>query len=829
MSYFPQQINQAKEDTQLESDNSSNIITLINGLDENTTLEQLKEINSQCVDLIFDEKLIKSLEYLKKLESFLETAVIETNMITNKKIVIIVLYNIACCFQKLKDLDNSILYLDALIYHFDKNLEKKYNISITLDYFDSLIKSKNIFSEKKDLGDWVLDLRFSAKFHIQMSVILSQAKRHVDSLYHAKLAGLICEDNIIKAYYLYLNIQNDFKNNNIKENGSINELNRIKEQIKLNYKIILELKKMVLNLRNNSYYSNNINTINNINNRSNIKDKKKKKINTVYHNYFTYVNNILKKTSNVSPEKTIKEKQEIKKRNLYDSYDLYRKDQIESYLKDKNILMEIKNIFEKKFTQKDDWLNKLNIENIIYLSALNYDDLDFDSDSKYELLRDSLLEKVIMLTVSYYCISNELKFLSKDKNNKKTNGEYYHYNALYFALIFLPPNCPIVNYYMDTYYKNYKQGLEIIPEGKINNYKIDLIKKEVFMENNNNNNDFIFFTKIKKLNKIIREKEENIINKNIQSENKSNTKKKRIIIHNNEYYNKKKKNNIISNSLNNSLRHSQKKYDLVNISDSNIFNNKKINAYSMSKYSNSQTSLNTSIELDNKNIKLINGNFGLIPNNNFIKRVKKSKIQDTKAPKFNLNLDKINIDNNMKNLEKRINKGNKINNSNKKEANKNERKKIFKFELNNNNKTRRDIIDIKIKLDSTEKKMKSRINSNNKSNKKTKKTSKINIGDKKGVLKTINITKKIINKRDIKDLNNNIHKKRVSYYQINKPVNIDTKKIIRMNKIAKLVKYFNINNSINIDKEYLTERTNIKEIKNFLNRREIIYKSKFNK
>ena len=213
MSYYPQQINQAKEDTQLESDNSSNIITLINGLDENTTLEQLKEINSQCVDLIFEEKLIKSLEYLKKLESFLETAVIETNIITNKKIVIIVLYNIACCFQKLKDLDNSILYLDVLIYHFDKNLEKKYKISITLDYFDSLIKSKNIFSEKKNLGDWVLDLRFSAKFHIQMSVILSQAKRHVDSLYHAKLAGLICEDNIIKAYYLYLNIQNDFKNN----------------------------------------------------------------------------------------------------------------------------------------------------------------------------------------------------------------------------------------------------------------------------------------------------------------------------------------------------------------------------------------------------------------------------------------------------------------------------------------------------------------------------------------------------------------------------------------------------------------------------------------
>ena len=43
MSYFPQEINQAKEDTQLDSENSSNIITLINNLDENSTINQLIE------------------------------------------------------------------------------------------------------------------------------------------------------------------------------------------------------------------------------------------------------------------------------------------------------------------------------------------------------------------------------------------------------------------------------------------------------------------------------------------------------------------------------------------------------------------------------------------------------------------------------------------------------------------------------------------------------------------------------------------------------------------------------------------------------------------
>ena len=137
------------------------------------------------------------------------------------------------------------------------------------------------------------------------------------------------------------------------------------------------------------------------------------------------------------------------------------------------------------------------------------------------------------------------------------------------------------------------------------------------------------------------------------------------------------------------------------------------------------------------------------------------------------------------------------------------------------------IIDIKINLNSAEKRKNRISKSNSKSNNKSKKASKINKGDKKGVLKTINVSKKIINKRDPKDLNN-IHKKRVSYNKTNKPVNIDTKKIIKINKIANLVKYFSINNTINIDREYLTERTNIKEIKKFIKGREIIYKSKFN-
>ena len=47
----------------------------------------------------------------------------------------------------------------------------------------------------------------------------------------------------------------------------------------------------------------------------------------------------------------------------------------------------------------------------MYLSALNYDDLDLESDPKYELLRDSILEKVIMLSVAYYCLGNDFTII----------------------------------------------------------------------------------------------------------------------------------------------------------------------------------------------------------------------------------------------------------------------------------------------------------------------------------------------------------------------------------------------------------------------------------
>ena len=245
-----------------KNNNISEELNIINDLYDKFDLEKIREINIKSVDLIFDDKPKKSLELLKKLESFFENKIIDIKEDFNKKILIIILHNIACCYQKIKDYDKCINYLDAVIFHFDNIIEKKHNIKINEQYFNNLIKTPNYKYDKQLLGDLILELRFCAKFHLQMGVLLSESEKHLDSLYHIKLAALICEDNLIKTKYLYNQLKDSFINNNQNNNDENNEITNIKEQIKNNYKIIMELNQIVLNLRDNNKIYKNINVYN---------------------------------------------------------------------------------------------------------------------------------------------------------------------------------------------------------------------------------------------------------------------------------------------------------------------------------------------------------------------------------------------------------------------------------------------------------------------------------------------------------------------------------------------------------------------------------------
>ena len=602
----------------LDINNVLNSIELTNNFDFN----KIKEFNSKSVELIFEEKIESALEILKKIEIFLEANAIEPKLHLDKKILIIILHNLSCCYQKLKDFENCISYLESVIYHFDSSLEPKHKIKINENYFIS-----SIFQDQSNyslLGDFILELRFSAKFHLQMCAVLSQANKHNEALKHAKLAALMCEDNLVKTNFLYNQMKNKINENN--NNNNNEDLNGFAEKIKQSYKIISVLYKRVIDLRKKK------------NNSEKEEEEKLKNFN---------INKLLESNNNNNNNNN---NDFINTETSFNSYAKYTEYEIKKNNNNTLLIQNIRKIFGSTI-KKDDWIQLLNIGNIMYLSALNYEDLDLDSDPKYELIRDAILEKVVMLTVSYFCIATEMRFLCADKNDNKINGEFYHYKAVEFSSLFLPVSCPIVKHYIFSYYKHYGNDMECVPEGKIVEVKIDLIRSEI--EVDKDCLSFICSKKINYVNKIVNNGSLMIGNKNF----------KNIKTYNN--------NNNINNNVNNN----------------NVNNNNNNNSNSGS----SQTNIH----------------YDLLPGKNYLQIASKSKLKE--APNFKLNFNNLhesnssirdNNNNNNNNLNdhikvKHINKKNNINNNNNNNMNnsnttndlKTERIKISKKHLNNHTKT----------------------------------------------------------------------------------------------------------------------------------------------
>ena len=392
---------------------------------------KILELNNVTIQMILEEKIEKldeALELLSEANDILENY---SSQIKEPKLKVIINHNIGCCYQKLKNISKCVIYLEKVNEEFNKYLENKHKIIINNSYFLDEILNNQIQSDIL-LGDFILELRFCAKFHLQMCAAYSQNNNHYEALNHAKLAALICEDNIVKTYFLFKKIKNEInKENGIKKNKKYSKI--FHEKILENEPIIISLYKYIIE------YANNYKNGKNINN------------------------------------------------------EIFKKDKILSFIHNNKMKISTRNILG--IIKNDDWLNLFNIGNIMFLYVMSYDDLDLDSDPKYELLRDAIIEKILMFTVAYFSIANELRFI----NNNNDNGSYYHSKAVEISCLFLPVTCPIVKHYVNTYfeyYDNNKNGIDWDKDcKKIDNY--DITKDKILFCDNDN---CVNITEIKYLN-----------------------------------------------------------------------------------------------------------------------------------------------------------------------------------------------------------------------------------------------------------------------------------------------------------------------------------------
>ena len=135
--------------------------------------------------------------------------------------------------------------------------------------------------------------------------------------------------------------------------------------------------------------------------------------------------------------------------------------------------------------KEDDWIFNLNIGNVMHLLPMSLEELNLHIDNSHELSRDAMLEKSILLSVSYFCVGTELRFLSgtngkEGKSSKpasysdngetetrfytKADSEMWHAMALEAAGTFLPSECPLVSHIIVSYQKHHSPALTTIPE-----------------------------------------------------------------------------------------------------------------------------------------------------------------------------------------------------------------------------------------------------------------------------------------------------------------------------------------------------------------------------
>lgn len=116
------------------------------------------------------------------------------------------------------------------------------------------------------------------------------------------------------------------------------------------------------------------------------------------------------------------------------------------------------------FLNQNEWILNLNIGNIMQMSPVRMKDFMQTYRNEHQLSRESFLEKLQLLIVSYFCVSTEMRFIVASrsgfmkpevKKEKELEQEYWHVKALDISCAFLPSECPLFNHILLSYQKHH--------------------------------------------------------------------------------------------------------------------------------------------------------------------------------------------------------------------------------------------------------------------------------------------------------------------------------------------------------------------------------------
>ena len=125
------------------------------------------------------------------------------------------------------------------------------------------------------------------------------------------------------------------------------------------------------------------------------------------------------------------------------------------------------------FLNQNEWIQNLNIGNIMQIQPIRMKDFMNYYRNEQLLSRESFLEKLQLLIVSYFCVSTEMRFIVQARSGfmkpdvkleKELEQEYWHVKALDIACAFLPSECPLFNHILLSYQKHHDPSSHPIEE-----------------------------------------------------------------------------------------------------------------------------------------------------------------------------------------------------------------------------------------------------------------------------------------------------------------------------------------------------------------------------
>ncbi|CAD8088982.1 unnamed protein product [Paramecium sonneborni] len=443
-------LEQYEQEEEQQEEEEENEVIQQNGLkelyeDQEQFMQQINQLNEQGILKIKLQKYQEAMKLLQQSEQMLEYATSCGKQI-DKDLIIVILYNQACTYQCQWILDKCSKYLTGVIYNLDEGRKEED------------INENTIIQEQESDATQVKKKSFLARASLQQTAILSQLGKHKLALQSArkaaetmrevfKLASQFCKD--------WLNKNGSLESAIITNNSSLNNKSKQKNN-KFQMKDEVEFSRLVINSGKDILLD--MLKYQDLDNMSNdeqlILREAKKSL------YFW-------KNNPQNNEKHIRQELKLS----------YREEDYRSILGVQNV---------------EEWIQSFNVSFIMHMTPLIYNEFTQQGEMLYEISKRLLLEKIIQLSISYFTIATELRFIelekAKQQGIKEINteefklSELYHLKSVEIACKHITCSSQYINHLITTYHKHYNSNLDTIQEESITSMVSEINYKELKLQ-----------------------------------------------------------------------------------------------------------------------------------------------------------------------------------------------------------------------------------------------------------------------------------------------------------------------------------------------------------